>query len=109
MNLYRHGDLVFKQLTELPSNLKKLALGKGNSFVLALGEVTGHKHVMVAEKEADMNVFQDAQGRYILEVKAPTKLSHEEHRTLTFVPGVYIMDNEREHDYFAHESRQVID
>lgn len=108
MSLYRHGDLIFKQLAELPSNLKKLVL-EDNKFVLALGEVTGHKHVMTAEKEDDMNIFQDAQGRYILEVKAPTKLSHEEHQTLTFQPGIYVMDNEREHDYFLHEERQVID
>lgn len=108
MKLYRHGDLIFKQLTELPSNLKKLALTE-NKFVLALGEVTGHKHVMTAEKEQDMNIYQDAQGRYVLEVVKPTKLSHEEHSTLEFMPGVYIMDNEREHDYFEHETRQVID
>lgn len=108
MNLYRHGDLIFKTLTELPKNLKKLSL-ENNAFVLALGEVTGHKHVMTAEKESDMNIFQDAQGRYILEVKAPTKLSHEEHQTLTFLPGIYVMDNEREHDYFQQEERQVID
>lgn len=109
MDFYRHGDLIFKKLKSLPSNLKELSLGKKNDFVLALGEVTGHKHVMTAEKKTDMKIFQDPQGRYILEVKAPTKLSHEEHRTLTFQPGVYIMDNEREHDYFEHESRQVID
>jgi hypothetical protein len=108
MNLYRHGDLIFKQLPGLPENLKPLAL-KDNKFVLALGEVTGHKHVMTADKEEDMQIFQDAQGRYVLEVKAPTKLSHEEHQTLTFQPGIYIMDNEREHDYFQQEARQVID
>jgi len=108
MNLYRHGDLIFKQLTELPQNLKKLTLDE-NKFVLALGEVTGHKHVMTAEQEEDMQIFQDAQGHYILEVKRPTKLSHEEHVTLTFQPGIYIMENEREHDYFKHEERQVID
>lgn len=108
MNLYRHGDLVFKQLTELPKELKQLDI-ENNTFVLALGEVTGHKHVMTAKKEGDMRIFQDTQGRYILEVGAPTELSHEEHKTLVFTPGVYLMDNEREHDYFARESRQVMD
>lgn len=107
--LYRHGDLIFKKLESLPENLVEKKLTKDNSFVLALGEVTGHKHVMVAEQEKDMRIFQDKQGRYILEVKAPTKLSHEEHRTLTFEPGIYEMSNEREHDYFKQEERQVID
>lgn len=108
MELYRHGDLIFKQLSELPSNLKKLTLSD-NSFVLALGEVTGHKHVMTAEKEEDLKIFQDSQGRYVLEVVHPTTLSHEEHATLTFRPGIYVMDNEREHDYFQQVERQVID
>lgn len=108
MNLYRHGDLVFKQIKELPKNLKKLEL-TNKSFVLALGEVTGHKHVMAAETEQDMEIFQDAQGRFYINVFNPTKLSHEEHRTLTFTPGIYRMENEREHDYFTRQSRQVID
>lgn len=108
MELYRHGDLIFKQVAELPAGLteKKLA---DNKFVLALGEVTGHKHVMTAEKEEDMHIYQDSSGRYVLQIGAPTKLSHEEHDTLVFQPGIYIMDNEREHDYFAKQSRQVID
>ena len=106
-NLYRHGDLIFKELTELPSDLTEMNVDK--SFVLALGEVTGHKHVMVAEKKGDMKVYKDRQGRYILSISEPTKLSHEEHKTLTFKPGLYIMDNEREHDYFTHQSRQVLD
>lgn len=108
MELYRHGDLMFKQPSELPKNIKQLEL-ENNQFVLALGEVTGHKHVMTAETEDDMRIYQDAQGHYILEVVKPTKLSHEEHHTLTFVPGIYIMENEREHDYFTQEARQVID
>lgn len=108
MKLYRHGDLIFKQLNELPEKIKEVAV-ENNQFVLALGEVTGHKHVMTAEKEDDMRIFQDSQGHYILEVVKPTKLSHKEHATLEFEPGIYKMDNEREHDYFEQQSRQVID
>lgn len=104
---YRHGDLIFTELSELPASAK--AVASDTSVVLALGEVTGHKHVMVAEKKQDMQVFKDSQNRYILKINAPTKLSHEEHRTLTFKPGLYLMDYEREHDYFTHETRQVLD
>jgi hypothetical protein len=108
MTLYRHGDLIFKQLDKLPEGLKKLDLNN-KSFTLALGEVTGHKHVIVAEKDEDMKIYQDAEGHYVLEIGAPTKLSHEEHNTLTFQPGIYIMGNEREHDYFEKAARQVLD
>lgn len=106
--LYRHGDLIFKKLATLPEGAA-LVQKEGKSFVLALGEVTGHKHVMTAEKPKDMRIFQDSEGRYVLEVIEPTKLSHEEHATLTFEPGIYLMDMEREHDYFEKQERQVID
>lgn len=106
-NIYRHGDLVFTQVNELPKFLSKLK--NADSVVLALGEVTGHKHVMRAEKKEDMEIYKDSQGRFVLSIKAPTKLSHEEHSTLVFQPGIYVMDNEREHDYFDQSSKEVLD
>jgi hypothetical protein len=105
---YRHGDLIFKPLDEKPKGLKKLEV-KNKEFVLALGEVTGHRHVMREQKEGDMKMYQDKEGRYILEIIKPTQLSHEEHKTLTFTPGFYIMENEREFDYFAEETKKVLD
>lgn len=108
MEIYRHGDLVFKKLDALPSGVKAVKV-QDKKFVLALGEVTGHKHVMTATKDDDMKIYQDSEGRYVLQIGAPTQLSHEEHRTLTFKPGIYLMDNEREHDYFTQQSRQVLD
>lgn len=99
---------MFKKIDALPSGLKKLSL-TNNQFVLALGEVTGHKHVMTATKEDDMRIYQDSEGRYVLEIGAPTRLSHEEHSTLEFAPGIYLMENEREHDYFTQQERQVLD
>jgi len=107
-NIYRHGDLIFTPLEKLPEDLMPIQL-ENNEAVLALGEVTGHRHVMRSQKEGDMKLFKDAQGRFVLEVKKPTELSHEEHKTLIFAPGFYVMDNEREHDYMEHVVRQVID
>lgn len=107
-NLFRHGDLIFKPLAKKPKSVKELDI-TNNQFVLALGEVTGHKHVMTEEKKGDMRIFQNNEGLYILEVLKPTQLSHEEHDTLVFEPGLYIMENEREHDYFTEETRQVLD
>lgn len=108
MENYRHGDLIFTPLEKLPAGLKKMKVDN-KKFVLALGEVTGHMHVMTEEKEDDMRIYQDAQGRYVLEINKPTVLSHEEHNALTFKPGIYLMNNEREHDYFEQASRQVLD
>lgn len=114
MQHYRHGDLIFKPATFSldKKSLKKMKLdevGKKFGFTLALGEVTGHKHVMVADKKDDLKVYQDTFGRFVVEVVKPTTLSHEEHAPLTFQPGIYLMEIEREHDYFKQSARQVYD
>lgn len=106
MNIYRHGDLSFhpyegdiKELTEIKG---------GNSFVLALGEHTGHKHVISAEK-GSMRIFKDLDGNFVLEVKDNASLVHEEHKAIEFKPGVYKMKTEQEYDYFLESIRQVQD
>lgn len=113
MQTYRHGDLIFKPVAKVDKrSLKKLALDKIDKkfgFTLALGEVTGHKHVMVAEKKDDLQIYQDSFGRFVVEVSKPTVLSHEEHAALTFQPGIYLMEIEQEHDYFKQSARQVYD
>lgn len=113
MKAYRHGDLIFKPLASIDKrSLKKQTLdkiGKKFGYTLALGEVTGHKHVMVADKQDDLKVYQDSFGQFVIEVAKPTILSHEEHAPLAFEPGIYLMQIEQEHDYFAHSARQVYD
>ena len=100
----RNGDVVLHSIKELPEGLKKVK--NDGSFVLALGETTGHKHTLVAER---MEVFQDAQGRFYFEVKGSAKVTHEEHKTLTVLPGIYRQGAEREMDHFSHAVRKVID
>ena len=108
MNNFRHGDLIFTKLSELPKNLKKIDVK--DNFALAYGEHTGHSHrLMVAEKLKDINVFQDEQGRYVMEVIKPVDLVHEEHKTITITPGIYIQEHEHEFDYFTKSIQKVID
>lgn len=120
MQSYRHGDLIFKPVSKIDRrSLKKMPLDiikstvdgakKKFGFTLALGEVTGHKHVMVADKKDDLKVYQDTFGRFVIDVAKETTLSHEEHAPLTFTPGIYLMEIEREHDYFQQSARQVYD
>jgi hypothetical protein len=45
-NIIRSGDVILKSVVE-PKNLKSIY--KGNNFVLAYGETTGHKHLLIAE------------------------------------------------------------
>lgn len=106
---YRHGDVILVALDKLPkTSLKKVASGK--DYVLAEGEVTGHKHVITAERGTKVEILKDDNGRYYLKVndKAAT-LTHQEHNALTVEPGIYLVGKEQEHDYFAKENRRVFD
>jgi hypothetical protein len=105
-NIYRHGDLSFHQIDKLPEDLKEVE--QNGSFVLALGEHTGHKHVITVPRKK-MRIFQDFEGKYILEIKEEASISHEEHSTIILIPGLYEMRNEREFDYFANATIRVVD
>lgn len=101
---YRHGDLSFHPIESLPEGLFKVE-HKG-SYVLARGEHTGHKHVISAP---DIEILKDKEGNYYIQVKTEASLVHEEHKKITFVPGIYRMKNEREMDYFLGEVTRVQD
>jgi len=104
--IYRQGDIIIKQIKELPSNLK--TIDKGNKFVLAEGEQTGHKHTLVAEPQT-MEILQDESGRYYIKLSNAATLTHQEHKTITIPEGIYEVGNEREYDYFLEEIRKVQD
>ncbi len=53
-------------------------------------------------------VFTSDNVRYF-QVEVPSKISHEEHKTITVDPGVYRQDQEIEKDWFSLSVRQVID
>lgn len=106
MNIYRHGDLSFHKYEGKTGELVEVK--HTGSFTLALGEHTGHKHVISAPK-GEMRIFKDSEGNYVLEISKKAELVHEEHHAITFEPGVYKMKTEREYDYFLEEVKQVQD
>ena len=108
MNYYRHGDISFHPITILPPKLKKLPIIEGK-FICALGEATGHKHLLKEREAGSFEIYQDTQGRYVLDIKKPVELSHEEHKTITIERGIYIQEQEREYDYAAEAMKKVID
>ena len=105
-NIYRHGDLSFRPFEGSTEEL--IEVQHQGSFILALGEHTGHKHVITAEPET-MRIFQDIDGNYVLEVTSGAKLTHEEHKPISFAPGKYLMRQEQEFDYFLNEVAKVQD
>lgn len=93
----RNGDISLEPVKELPKGLKE----KDN--VLALGEITGHQHVLKGEAK----VMIDNNGRQFCDVEQAT-LVHEEHNTLTVQKGCYRVVRARELD-LAGKVRQVMD
>ena len=100
---FRHGDLPIHPVSE--KEVKGEVVKHNGSFVLALGEQTGHKHVITCER---MTIRQDAHG-YYLSLDSEATLTHEEHQTITLPPGIYFQGHEREHDWFLNATRRIVD
>lgn len=107
LNNYRHGDVSLHGVTELPQNLK--AVEHNGEFPIAFGEVTGHRHIVKVADPKTLHIFQDEQGRYVLEVKDSAEVSHEEHKTITIERGIYIQEAEQERDPFMDAITRVRD
>lgn len=113
MKLYRQGDVLIIQVTDIPQQRTKY-----KESVLAYGEVTGHAHRFTKEQDVNVYTIHDQtiqwNGRSItidkyFEITEPKVLTHEEHNTHEIEPGKYITVIEREYDYIEEEMKQVVD
>ena len=105
MKQARQGDVLFEQVSSIPSNLKK----RGNN-VVAYGEATGHAHRL----ESNTAVLFDGEGAekgdMFLDSSAPATVEHEEHPTVNVPKGKFKITIQREYDSIAAErERKVID
>jgi len=99
--IFRQGDLLMREIKELPENLKKLS-----HKILAEGEVTGHKHQFFG----NVDVYENDKGKVMFEVmSANAELVHQEHKPILIGKGVYEVIKEREYNPFEEEIRQVMD
>jgi hypothetical protein len=103
-NNYRHGDVDLLGIEKLPEGLKEIK--HDGSFILAYGEATGHHHKITAER---LRIYQDAEGKHYLQVGESAELTHQEHKTITILPGIYRQEQEREYDYWSQSTRRVLD
>jgi hypothetical protein len=112
MKIIRHGDLIFRKL-DLKDLIKKGK--KVSQIVLALGEHTGHKHLLQMDKnkfdiECELVLIELNASRAVFNVKkGGAILTHEEHKPVTFSEGIWEMTYERERDPFLDSIRQVLD
>ena len=106
MKTYRQGDVLIRQVNEIPSQAKaKKNVGR---IVLAYGEVTGHAHA-IAEPQAKEFTMEQADNtvRRFLEVASGADVKHEEHATIQLPPGFYEIVQQRE--YTPEAIRNVAD
>jgi hypothetical protein len=101
MKIFRQGDVLLRQVSELPKGVKR----KGDK-VLAYGEATGHKHQLTSEY-ADLYI--DVDGRQYAFLVETSTLEHEEHANIDVPEGVYEVVIQREFDLMQNRVRRVID
>ena len=115
MENYRHGDVTLHAIT--PEKAAQIMSAEGvaeerkklSTEILALGEVTGHKHVLAVAEPKTLSVVTTKSGKTLIRVDSPASLTHEEHHQLSIIPGMYVKEIEREFDPFERSFRSAID
>lgn len=97
--VYRQGDVGLVKAKK-PSKTGKAIARK--SIVLALGEVTGHSHVLTG----DVTEYQIGNLRMIC-VESPSFLNHQEHETIKVMPDWYVV--EAQVSYTPQAIKRVLD
>ena len=95
----RHGDVVLHPV----DNIKGKKVNDKNSYVLALGEATGHHHTIMSEQL----LITKHKGRTFIS-GLDAELVHQQHKPL-HLNAKYVQVQEREIDHFAQIERKVID
>lgn len=86
MKIYRQGDVVIKEVTEIPKRMTKVKNG-----VILKGESTGHTHRLIG---GDVLTGKDLM--YLLVTKKG-QIVHEEHNTIDLPKGKYMIIRQREY------------
>ena len=88
--LFRHGDVLIQQVSELPAAAKPL-----KHRTLAHGELTGHSHRM---KEKDgVALWQSAQELFLRIDADLATVIHQEHAPIEIPRGIYRVWRQREY------------
>lgn len=103
--IIRHGDVTLHPTKKAEGEIIK----HSGSFVVALGEATGHHHRLTVLEPEHLEVRRAVDGRMFFVLHKEGTLTHEEHAPITLPAGTYEQKQEREYDWFALETRKVID
>lgn len=84
--IIRHGDVLIEKVDVMPKG-KKL-----DRKWLFEGEATGHAHrIDIGE------IFETKNGELYLKVENLTKVTHEEHKTVSVPKGIYRIRQKRQY------------
>ena|SRR3990167_5957688 len=90
------GDIAF-----IPVEAKNVEFEElpDEGFVVAEGEVTGHKHVLERTKESDVEIGYDTKGQMFMRVvKGEAVITHPQHASIIFPIGDWKIIRQREYD-----------
>ena len=97
--LYRHGDLLLRQVDEIPESAQQLSTN-----IIAHGE-NGNTHKI----QGSHQIYETPDKQILLEAKQDVSLKHQEHNTLKISKGNYVVVHEREYNPFKNIQEEVID
>jgi hypothetical protein len=106
--MYRQGDVLVLPIepAELPADLVEAPRDRRGRMVLALGEATGHAHVVTGEGVRLLSPPDDPDALYLV-IDGYGRLGHEEHGPIALPPASYKVIRQRE--YFPGAIRFVAD
>lgn len=106
----RQGDILFESVPE-GSHKNNEDLYEINSKTVALGEVTGHSHsyrkndqVVLYQKR-----FDDLPSQVLVEGSSTVELQHQEHLSIQFPKGEYIIRREQSYNPFLKQITRSTD
>jgi hypothetical protein len=96
--MYRQGDVLVLPIdpADLPAELLPAPRDRHNRMVLALGEATGHAHVVTGDR-VSLLCPPDAPEQLFLVVEGYGRIVHEEHGPIALAPGAYRVIRQREY------------
>ena len=91
---YRQGDVFLQRVTAVPDAAQDLG-DRAKQTVLALGELTGHAHVLRV-LDGELVEYATTTERFVTLV-TDGLLTHEEHATIVVPAGSYLVVRQREY------------
>lgn len=107
MDQVQQGDVIGRKIRALPDGATRVG-AQARGLVVAEGEATGHAHVVPDLDGVDL--YQGPDGLVLVNATdQAVPMTHEEHRSVTWPPGIWEIGIVRERDWIAETTRRVMD